>query len=126
MTEWNDERSKSRDKARFGYALQGGARRSQIMTDANESPKSSKQKRLGLIACFYLRTEVAFLHFYAPACPYSLGYLLHRGKEHQHAYGCQHTAVYLTDGRSDETADDEQQAGDEGDVECTHGVMDNE
>ena len=34
MTEWNDERSKSRDKARFGYALQGGGRRSQIMTDA--------------------------------------------------------------------------------------------
>ena len=76
---------------------------------------------LGLIACFYLRTEVAFLHFYAPACLDGLGYLLHRGEEHQHAYGCQHTAVYLTDGRSDETAYDEQEACDEGDVECAHG-----
>ena len=80
---------------------------------------------LGLIASFYLRTEVAFLHFYAPACLDGLRYLLHRGEEHQHAYGCQHTAVYLTDGRSDETADDEQEAGDEGYIECTHGVMDN-
>ena len=31
VTEWNDERSKSRDKARFGYALQGGGRWNQIM-----------------------------------------------------------------------------------------------
>ena len=51
------------------------------------------------------------------------GYLLHRGEENQHAHCCQHAAVYLTDGRSDEPADDEQEAGDEGDVECTHGVM---
>ena len=42
--------------------------------------------------------------------------LLHRGEEHQHAYGCQHAAVNLTDGRSDESADDEQEAGEEGDV----------
>ena len=45
MTEWNDERSKSRDKARFGYALQGGGRRSQKEIDANESTKSAKQNR---------------------------------------------------------------------------------
>ena len=50
-----------------------------------------------------------------------LGYLLHRGEENQHAHCCQHAAVYLTDGRSDEPAYDEQEAGDEGDIECTHG-----
>ena len=49
-----------------------------------------------------------------------LGYLLHRGEENQHAHCCQHAAVYLTDGRSDEPADDEQEAGNKGDVECTH------
>ena len=49
------------------------------------------------------------------------GYLLHRGEENQHAYCCQHAAVYLTDGRSDEPADDEQEAGDEGYVERSHG-----
>ena len=42
------------------------------------------------------------------------GYLLHRGKEYQHAHCCQHAAVYLTDGRSDEPADDEQEADGEG------------
>ena len=70
---------------------------------------------------FYLRAEVAFLHLDAPACLYGFGYLLYRGEEDEQADGCQHTAVYLTDGRSDETADDEKEAGDEGDVECTHG-----
>ena len=88
-----------------------------------ESAIINQQSIINLIACFYLRTEVAFLHFYAPACLDGLGYLLHRGEEYQHAYCCQHAAVYLTDGRSDEPADDEQEAGDEGDVECTHGVM---
>ena len=42
------------------------------------------------------------------------GYLLHRGEENQHAHCCQHAAVYLTDGRSDEPADDEQEADGEG------------
>ena len=43
-----------------------------------------------------------------------LGYLLHRGEENHHAHCCQHAAVYLTDGRSDEPADDEQEADGEG------------
>ena len=43
-----------------------------------------------------------------------LGYLLHRGEENHHAHCCQHAAVYLTDGRSDEPADDEQEAEGEG------------
>ena len=77
-----------------------------------------------LIAGFYLRAEIAFLHFYAPACLDGLGYLLHRGEEHQHAHCCQHTAVYLTDGRSDETAYNEQEADSKGEVECTHGNND--
>ena len=47
---------------------------------------------------------------------YQRGHLGENGEGEEHAYGSQHAAVNLTDGRSDESADDEQEAGEEGDV----------
>ena len=66
---------------------------------------------LTLYLCF---CKVEFTNNYTQVLLITI--LLHRGEEHQHAYGCQHAAVNLTDGRSDESADDEQEAGEEGDV----------